>query len=120
MYRNGEAVADVEGNAHLEIVGPQHLAAYLRTALIATPLASTYRYHVTELLPMGLPIPPVCPSLHPNEAPPTFLPPEDDGHYTVLEEAGVSVRAAAANDEDHDPRYVHLAYALTEPHRRGK
>ena len=84
MYKNGEVVAEVEGNAPLEIVGPQHLAAYLRAALIATPLVSTYRYHVTELLPMGSPIPPVCP-LHPNEAPPTFLPPDEYGHYTVLE-----------------------------------
>ena len=82
LQRSFECGTEPEGNEHLEIVGPQHLAAYLRAALIATPLASTYRYHVTELLPMGSPIPPVCP-LHPNEAPPTFLPPDEYGHYTA-------------------------------------
>ena len=120
------AAAEPAENARtLEIVGPQHLAAFLRAALTASRLRWTY--HVTELLPMGWPRTPIpdCP-LHPNELAPSFIwPDEADGTYTVLEDVagqppGVTVRATARADrEDRRCRDFFLAYTLTEPNRPG-
>ena len=120
LQRSFECGTEPQGNEHLEIVGPQHLATFLRTALICSNIHFPMRwtYHVTELLPTGSPIPHHAPPQHPNEAPPTFVLPAVDGTYSVLEEpAGVTVRAATLN---HPHRRFCLAYTLIEPHRPAK
>ena len=99
-----------------EIVGPQHLAAFLRSAFTCSDAHFPWRYHVTELLPAGATLPP-SDSLHPNESPPTFILPDVDGTYTVLAQhpSGITVCAATLTH-----RVFCLGYALTEPQRPGK
>jgi ribonuclease BN (tRNA processing enzyme) len=101
---------------YFEIVGPQHLAVFLRTALTCSDSHFPWTYHVTELLPAGSPVPHVE-QLHGNEAPPTFILPEADGSYTVLagHASGITVRAATLTH-----RVFCLGYTLTEPHRPGR
>jgi hypothetical protein len=101
---------------YMEIVGPQHLATFLRTALICSDSHFPWMYHVTELLPAGS-VAPVTGTLHDNEAPPSFILPAEDGTYTVLSghPSGVTVRAATLTH-----RVFCLGYALTEPSRPGK
>ena len=104
----------------MEIVGPQHLATFLRTALICSNIYFPMRwtYHVTELLPTGSPIPHRAAPPHANEAPPTFISPAVDGTYSVLEDhTGVTVCAATLN---HPHRGFCLAYTLIEPHGLDK
>lgn len=99
-----------------EIVGPQHLATFLRTSLICSDSHFCWNYHVTELLPAGSPVP-LVDKLHDNEAPTTFILPDSDGTYTVLAShpSGVTVRAVALTH-----RVFCLGYALTEPRRAGR
>jgi hypothetical protein len=99
-----------------EIVGPQHLATFLRTSFFCSDSHFPWNYHVTELLPAGSPVPHVD-TLHDNEAPTTFILPDSDGTYTVLagHPSGVTVRAVALTH-----RVFCLGYALTEPQRPGK
>jgi ribonuclease BN (tRNA processing enzyme) len=99
-----------------EIVGPQHLATFLRTSLICSDAHFSWNYHVTELLPAGSPIPHID-KLHDNEAPPTFILPDSDGIYSVLagHPSGVAVRAVTLTH-----RVFCIGYALTEPQRPGK
>lgn len=101
---------------YFEIVGPQHLATFLRTSLICSDSHFSWSYHVTELLPIGSPIPHVD-KLHDNEAPPTFIFPDSDGTYTVLagHPSGVTVRAVTLTH-----RVFCLGFALTEPQRPGR
>ena len=103
---------------NFELVGPQHLATFLRTVFTCSDAHFPWCYHVTELLPSGCPIPHIDPaSLHSNEAPPTFILPQADGTYDVLagHPSGVTVRAAPLTH-----RVFCLGYALTEPDRPGK
>jgi hypothetical protein len=101
---------------NFEIVGPQHLSAFLRTAFICSDTHLPWNYHVTELLPLGSPVPHVD-KLHDNEAAPSFILPDSDGTYTVLSghPSGISIRAATLTH-----RVFCLGYALTEPPRPGK
>jgi ribonuclease BN (tRNA processing enzyme) len=101
---------------NLEIVGPQHLSQFLRTALLCSDTHLPWNYHVTELLPAGSSVPALA-QLHDNEAAPTFIFPDADGTYTVLtgHPSGITVRAATLTH-----RVFCLGYALTEPQRPGK
>ena len=113
----GHAVQDFSPNQkYMEIVGPQHLATFIRTALICSDSHFPWMYHVTELLPAGSAAP-VTGTLHDNEAPPSYILPAEDGTYTVLSghPSGVTVRAATLTH-----RVFCLGYALTEPSRPGK
>ena len=100
LQRSCECRTEPEGNENLEIVGPQHLATFLRTALMCSNIHFPMRwtYHVTELLPTGSPISHRAAPPHANEAPPTFISPAVDGTYSVLEDHnGVAVCAATSD-----------------------
>jgi ribonuclease BN (tRNA processing enzyme) len=102
----------------IELVGPQHLATFLRTTFTCSDVHFPWNFHVTELLSAASPIPHIDPaSLHANEAPPTFVLPQPDGTYAVPARlaGGVTVRAAPLTH-----RVFCLGYALTEPDRPGK
>ena len=101
---------------NFEIVGPQHLSAFLRAAFLCSDTDLPWNYHVTELLPAGS-SPPAVAQLHHNEHVPSFVFPDADGTYTVLagHPSGITVRAATLTH-----RVFCLGYALTEPQRPGK
>ena len=109
-----------KGQEYLEIVGPAPLASFIRASLAFSDAYFPFRYRVSELLPppeLGpLPGHELCRDglLHPCEAPPLRIPPENGVYRVPMGSLPVTVLAAPLTH-----RIFSLGYALTEESKPG-